>query len=106
MYVHVHIYQICDVIFYVLIMHSRPHRKLSTVINVFPYNFIDMKVVEEIWIFFDFWDKQSAGNFSAEKIESVSPICETIDFIKEVKQTHLDHNNGFQGDRTVGKTIG
>lgn len=48
MYVHVHIYQICDVIFYVLIMYSHPHRKLSTVINVFPYNFIDMKVVEEI----------------------------------------------------------
>lgn len=40
MYVHVLIYQICDVIFYVLIMHSHPHRKLSTVINVFPYNFI------------------------------------------------------------------
>lgn len=37
MYVHVLIYQICDVIFYVLIMHSHPHRKLSTVINVFPY---------------------------------------------------------------------
>lgn len=101
MYVHVLIYQICDVIFYVLIMHSHPHRKLSTVINVFPYNFIGYGHP-----YFDFWDKQSARNFSAEKIESVPPICETIEFIKEVKQTHLDHNNGFQGDRTVGKTIG
>lgn len=105
MYVHVLIYQICDVIFYVLIMHSYLTENL--VLSSTSFLII---LSEEIWIYghpyFDFWDKQSGRNFSAEKIESVPPICETIEFIKEVKQTHLDHNNGFQGDRTVGKTIG